>query len=179
MVKNPSEEERQNYQIKSLPAVLVMLATVLPDEQMTFGGIHYERNAYGPINYLTFTKFLYSVHEKHWKDLPNLKLFKGKFGLRQFYIEDTTAILETRNSLDQGEEVEKESDHLKQIKEITFENQKLLCTEAILGLCLITFADGRERRSLKSIMREVRRAQTFPGMKGKSRRQQSSWQEII
>ena len=147
--------------------MLVMMATVLPDERMTFGGIHYERDAYGPINYLTFTKFLYSVHEKHWSELPNISHYKGKFGLRELYIEDTRAIIETRNLWDQDDDEENELNELPTIREITWQNQKSLCADSALGLCLITFVDGREKRAYEAIMKVLRRTQRLSGMKGK------------
>lgn len=141
-----------------------MIATESADKaRITFSSVYYDTKEYGKISYLNLTRFFFSVHEKHYLDHPDAKKFKGKVGLREFFVEDVKEVLdrESEGSFQEDEDKAKE-------KEITFENHKRMCTDAALGLCLIYFVDGKDKRGVKKALKLYKGLQKMPEMKGKA-----------
>lgn len=139
-----------------------MVATESADKELIrFSSVFYDTNEYGEISYLNLTRFFFSVHEKHYLDHPTARKFKGKVGLREFFVEDVKEILarEPENTYHEDGESTLE-------KEITFENHKRMCTDTSLGLCLIYFVDGKEKTSVKKALKLFKDLQKMPDMKG-------------
>lgn len=121
-----------------------MLSSILPNKQLTFSSIHYDARSYGEMNYLNVAKFLYSAHTQHWKDLPNIKKFKGNMSLKDEYIKDTKAILSL-----EGLDLETPKPQKIEIQEITPANYKYQCGDKTVGLCFIIFLDGKNETMKK------------------------------
>ena len=140
-----------------------MVATESADKELIrFSSVFYDKNEYGEISYLNLTRFIFSVHEKHYLDHPTARKFKGKVGLREFFVEDVKEILarESENTYQEGGDSALE-------KEITFENHKRMCTDSSLGLCWIYFVDGKEETRVKAL-KLFKDLQEMPEMKGKA-----------
>ena len=170
-MRKPSQELLQNFQVKQLPAILVVIATLSPDKELlTFSSVFYDTKPYGGISYLNLTTFFYSVHEKHWADHPDAKKYKEKVGLKEFYIEDIKEILPRDDiSEDGGDDLlDKETEKRSREVEITFENHKRLCTDTSLGLCLIYFADAKNKKEVKKAKRLFKDLQKMPSLEGKA-----------
>lgn len=116
-----------------------MLST-LASKKLSFSSVPYDVKAYGEITYLTVAKFLYSVHETHWKELPNINRFKGKMTLKDDYMEEVKAIFAV------GENEQDMPTKEFEIQEITHDNYKHLCNDRTIGLCVIVFVDGNDER---------------------------------
>ena len=146
-----------------MPTLLVMIATESADKELIrFSSVFYDTNEYGEISYLNLTRFIFSVHEKHYLDHPTARKFKGKVGLREFFVEDVKEILarESENTY------QEDGDNAPE-KEITFENHKRMCTDNSLGLCLIYFVDGKEETTV-NVLKLYKDLQKLPEMKGKA-----------
>ena len=164
VLHKPSQEIRQNFQIRKIPTLLVMVATESADKELIrFSSVFYDKNEYGEISYLNLTRFIFSVHEKHYLDHPTARKFKGKVGLREFFVEDIKEILARESETATYQE---DGDNALE-KEITFENHKRMCTDSSLGLCLIYFVDGKEETTVKAL-KLFKDLQKMPEMKGKA-----------
>ena len=164
VMHKPNREIKQNFQIPKIPAILVMVATESADKELIrFSSVFYDAKEYGEISYLNLTRFFFSVHEKHYLDHPTARKFKGKVGLREFFVEDVQEILarEPENTYQEGRDNALE-------KEITFENHKRMCTDSSLGLCLIYFVNGKEKTSVEKALKLFKDLQKMPDMKGKT-----------
>ena len=142
-----------------------MVATESADKELIrFSSVFYDTKEYGEISYLNLTRFFFSVHEKHYLDHPTARKFKGKVGLREFFVEDVKEILarEPENAYPE------DGDNNALEREITFENHKRMCTDSSLGLCLIYFVDGKEKASVKNALKLFKDLQKMPDMKGKA-----------
>ncbi|XP_031558377.1 putative protein disulfide-isomerase DDB_G0275025 [Actinia tenebrosa] len=161
VVRKPSVEFLQQFHLKDLPEILVMISSFLPNNQLTFSSIPYDKTSYGAVSYLTVAKFLYSVHEKHWKELPNIKRFKGKMNFKEEFVKESKAILNLG--------IKKEDKSSKEIvvKEITHKNYKVLCKENDLGLCLIAFVDGKDEKIMEKSINLLKDLQRTEDMEGK------------
>lgn len=138
-----------------------MVATESADKELIrFSSVFYDTKEYGEISYLNLTRFFFSVHEKHYLDHPTARKFKGKVGLREFFVEDVKEILAREPSYQEDEDSALE-------KEITSENHKRMCTDTSLGLCLIYFVDGKEMTTVKAL-KLFKDLQKMPEMKGKA-----------
>ena len=164
VLNKPSQDIRYNFQARKLPAILVMIATESPDKEIIrFSSVYYDTKEYGKISYLNLTRFFYSVHEKHYLDHPEAKKFEGKVGLRDFFVEDVKEVLAT------DFESSYQEDEVKTLeKEIAFENHKRMCTDSALGLCLIYFVDGKDKRGDKKALKLFKDLQKIPDMKGEA-----------
>lgn len=164
VLHKPSQEIRHNFQVKKLPAILVMVATESADKELIrFSSVFYDTKEYGEISYLNLTRFFFSVHEKHYLDHPTARKFKGKVGLREFFVDDVKEILAREP---EGTYQEDEDNALE--KEITFKNHKRMCTDSALGLCLIYFVDGKEKTAVRKALKLFQDLQKMPDMKGKN-----------
>ena len=163
VLHKPNQKIRQNFQIRKIPTLLVMVATESADKEIIrFSSVFYDTNEYGEISYLNLTRFFFSVHEKHYLDHPTARKFKGKVGLKEFFVKDVKEILAR-----EPENTYQEDDDRALDKEITFENHKRMCTDTSLGLCLIYFADGKEKTSVEKALKLFKALQKMPDMKGK------------
>jgi hypothetical protein len=162
VIRKPSPEFRQQFNLKDLPSILVMLSTVLPNNQLTFSSVPYDTKYYGDVSYLTVSKFLYSVYEKHWKDLPNINKYKGKMNIKDDFVKDTKAILDL--GMKGKEENSKKTKVV--VEEITHKNYKKLCMENALGLCLIAFIDGKDEQMMKQSIGLMNDVQMMEGLEG-------------
>ena len=168
-MRKPSQELLQNFQVKKLPTILVMLATESSDKKvLKFSSVFYDTKLYGGISYLNLTKFFYSVHEKHWAEQPQARKYKGNVGLREFYVEDFKEIL----SKDGDTSAERESDDVqnkasRREVEITFQNHKRMCSDTSLGLCLIYFLDAKDEKAVKKALRLYKDLQKMSIIRGK------------
>ena len=148
-----------------------MVATESADKELIrFSSVFYDKNEYGEISYLNLTRFIFSVHEKHYLDHPTARKFKGKVGLREFFVEDVKEIL----ARESAENTYQEDGDNSLEKEITFENHKRMCTDSSLGLCLIYFVDGKEETTDKAL-KLFKDLQEMPEMKGKAERKPTSF----
>ena len=141
-----------------------MVATESADKELIrFSSVFYDTKEYGEISYLNLTRFFFSVHEKHYLDHPTARKFRGKVGLREFFVEDVKEILarEPENAY------QEDGDNNALEREITFENHKRMCTDSSLGLCLLYFVDGKEKASVKNALKLFKDLQKMPDMKGK------------
>lgn len=111
----------------------------LAAKKFSFSSVPYNVKEYGEISYLSVAKFLYSVHETHWKDLPNIKKFKGKMTLKDDYVK------EVKDIFDLNENEQEMTTNQFEIQEITPANSKQLCNDSTIGLCLIVFVDGNDK----------------------------------
>ncbi|XP_032243075.2 putative protein disulfide-isomerase DDB_G0275025 [Nematostella vectensis] len=91
VARKPSKDLMQKFGVTSLPKCMVLLSTLTSNKQLTFSAIPYEYS-YGPVSYMTIAKFLYSVHEKHWKDLPMMEKYRGEINLKEVYTADGNEI---------------------------------------------------------------------------------------
>ena len=162
-MRKPSQDILQSFHIEKLPTILVMIATESPDKaRITFSSVFYDTKLYGGISYLNLTKFFYSVHNKHWGDHPDAKKYKGKVGLKEFYVEDLKEILakdeQRDDTLDEKREVE-----------VTYENHKRVCTDSALGLCLIYFLYAKEKKEVKKAMGLFKELQKMPSLEGNTK----------
>lgn len=158
----------QNFQVKKLPTILVMLATESPNKKvLKFSSVFYDTKLYGGISYLNLTKFFYAVHNKHWAEQPDARKYKGNVGLREFYVEDFKEIL----SKDGDTSAERESDNVENTAsrevEITFQNHERMCSDNSLGLCLIYFLDAKDEKAVKKALRLYKDLQKMSSFKGK------------
>lgn len=162
VLRKPKQEIKDNFQIKKLPAILVMIASASADKSIIkFSSVFYDTKEYGKISYLNLTRFFYSVHEKHWLDHPSAKKYKGNIGLREVFVEDVKVILARESNT---QEVEDKN----LVKEITFENHKRMCRDSALGLCLIYFVDGKEKKAVKKALKLFKDLQKVSDIKGKA-----------
>lgn len=160
VIRKPSAQFVQQFNIKKLPSIVVMLSTLI-SKKLTFSSIPYDIKAYGEISYLTVTRFLYSVHETHWKDLPNINKFKGQMTLKDDYMKEIEAIL----SPEQNEKETKSNNF--EIQEITHKNHKQFCGDKTIGLCFVVFLDGHDENTKKEsfqLMTDVQNALQNEGM---------------
>lgn len=169
VMRKPSQELMQNFQVKKLPTILVMLATESPNKKvLKFSSVFYDTKLYGGISYLNLTKFFYAVHNKHWAEQPDARKYKGNVGLREFYVEDFKEIL----SKDGDTSAERESDNVENTAsrevEITFQNHKRMCSDNSLGLCLIYFLDAKDEKAVKKALRLYKDLQKMSSIKDKS-----------
>ena len=140
-----------------------MIATESPDKaRITFSSVFYDTKLYGGISYLNLTKFFYSVHNKYWGDHPDAKKYKGKVGLKEFYVEDLKEILAKDEQRDDTLEEKREV-------EVTYENHKRVCTDSALGLCLIYFLDTKEKKEVKKAMGLFNELQKMPSLEGNTK----------
>ena len=147
-----------------MPAILVMVATESADKELIrFSSVFYDTTEYGEISYLNLTRFFFSVHEKHYLDHPTARKFKGKVGLREFFVQDVKEILAREPETTYQEDGDSALE-----KEITFENHKRMCTDTSLGLCLIYFLDGKEETTVKKAFNLFKDLQKMPEIKGKA-----------
>lgn len=164
VLNKPSQEIKHNFQVRKLPAILVMVAQESANKEMIrFSSVYYDTKEYGKISYLNLTRFFFSVHEKHYLDHPDAKKFKGRVGLREFFVEDVQEVLAREPEGSYNGDEDKASE-----KEITFENHKKMCTESALGLCLIYFVDGKDKGGVKKALKLYKGLQKIPDMKGKA-----------
>ena len=168
VMRNPSIEFRLKFVIEALPMVVVMLGSMDAKNRLTFNSVRYESKAYGPLSYFTLAKFIFSVHEKHWKEQPNVKKYKGEMKLRKVYLEDTKGILEEKRSFrEEPATSASEEKAVPQVVQITYENHKKLCKDSTLGLCVISYLDGRDKRSFRQSLRVLRDVQKMAAMDGR------------
>ena len=150
-----------NFQVRQTPAILVMIATQSEDKQIIrFSSVIYDTKEYGGISYLNLTRFFFSVHEKHWLDHPDAKKYKGKLGLREFFIEDV------KNTLGGEFESDRPEDESKVAKEITFENQNRMCADSNRGLCLIYFVDGKDKKGVRKALKFFKDLRKMSNVRG-------------
>lgn len=150
-----------NFQLRQTPAILVMIATQSEDKQIIrFSSVIYDTKEYGEISYLNLTRFFFSVHEKHWLDHPDAKKYKGKVGLREFFIEDV------KNTLGGEFESDRREDESKAAKEITFENQNRMCADSNRGLCLIYFVDGKDKKGVRKALKFFKDLRKMSNVRG-------------
>ena len=176
VVRKPSQEITQNFQIKQLPTILVMIATEGKHEGkkiLQFSSVFYEPKLYGEISYVNLTRFFYSVHEKHWAEHPDAKEYKRKLGLREFFADDVRKVL-TKDSQgfpseDEDDAIEEEIGKEGKLIEITYQNHKRMCTESALGLCLIYFLDAESERDVKKALKLYEDLQQTSRIKGLSK----------
>ena len=162
VLHKPNREILQNFQLRQIPAILVMIATQSEDKQIVrFSSVLYDTKEYGEISYLNLTRFFFSVHEKHWLDHPDAKKYKGKVGLREFFVEDVKNTLGGQFESDSKEDVDKVA------KEITFENHKRMCTDSTRGLCLIYFVDGKDKRGVSKALKFLKDLRKMSNVKGR------------
>ena len=139
-----------------------MIATESPDKELIrFSSVYYDPKEYGKISYLNLTRFIFSVHEKHYLDHPDARKFKGEVNLREFFVEDIKEVL-SREPVDSYQEEENKALE----KEITFENHKRMCTDSALGLCLIYFVDGKDKKGVRKALKLYKALQKMPDIKG-------------
>lgn len=62
-------------------------------EFIRFSLVFYDKNEYGVIFYLNLMRFIIFVYEKYYLDYLIVRKFKGKVGLREFFVEDIKEIL--------------------------------------------------------------------------------------
>lgn len=175
VVRKPSQEITQNFQIKQLPTILVMIATEGKHEGkkiLQFSSVFYEPKLYGEISYVNLTRFFYSVHEKHWAEHPDAKEYKRKLGLRELFADDVRKVL-TKDSQgfpseDEDDAIEEEMGKEGKLIEITYQNHKRMCTESALGLCLIYFLDAESERGVKKALKLYEDLQQTSRIKGLS-----------
>ena len=142
-----------------------MIATQSEDKNIVrFSSVIYDPKEYGGISYLNLTRFFFSVHERHWLDHPDAKKYKGKVGLREFFIEDV------KNTLGGEFESDRREDESKVAKEITFENQNRMCADSNRGLCLIYFVNGKDKRGVRKALKFFKDLQKLSNVKGEKMR---------
>ena len=169
VVRKPSQEILQNFRVNQLPTILIMIATESPDKaRITFSSVFYDTKLYGKISYVNLTRFFYSVHEKHWADHPDAKKYKGQVGLREFFVDDLKEILARNDGFEEerDEILDKETEKGNQEVEITFENHKQVCTDFTPGLCLIYFANAKNKKAVKKALRLFKDLREMPSIEG-------------
>lgn len=170
VMRKPSRELMHNFQVKQLPAILVMIATESADREMIkFSSVFYDTKEYGGISYLNLTRFFYSVHAKHWADHPDAKKYKGKLGLREYFVDDVKEILLRDFESEQGKDGTSDKETAKGSREveITFENHERVCTDSSLGLCLIYFVEAKNKKAVKKDLRLFNDLQKMSSIEGK------------
>lgn len=174
VVRKPSQEITQNFQVKQIPTILVMIGTKGTHngkQIIKFSSVFYDVKLYGGISYLNLTTFFYSVHEKHWAEHPDAKKYKGELGLKEFFVEDVREILardaDVFSEKDGNDALEIETGKGSEAIEITSANHKRICTDSALGLCLIYFLDAKSERYLKNALKLYKDLTQMPKMKDK------------
>ena len=173
VIRKPSQEIMQNFQVKQIPTILVMIGTEGTHngkQIIKFSSVFYDVKLYGGISYLNLTTFFYSVHEKHWAEHPDAKKYKGELGLKEFFVEDVREILardaDVFSEKDGNDALEIETGKGSEAIEITSANHKRICTDSALGLCLIYFLDAKSERYLKNALKLYKDLTQMPKMKG-------------
>ena len=170
VMRNPHIEFRLRFMVETMPSIVVMLGHMDEKSRMlTFNSVRYDTDAYGKLSYFTLAKFLFSVHEKHWKEQPNAKKYRGEVHLRKLYLDDIRGIQETPQTFQEKPAPKPDPDDEKAATavEITYENHKQFCSDSSLGLCVISYLDGRDKTSVRRSLRILKDVQNMAEMDGK------------
>ena len=133
------------------------------------GSVFYDEKAHGDLSYLNLARFIFAVHKKHWYDHPEAKKYTEDIGLDKFHFADTKEILGSEDSGYRKNEKEAQKESAKQAPgtEITFENHKSMCADSALGVCLIYFLDGGDKKQVQKALRLFQNLQEMPSNQGK------------
>ena len=124
-----------------IPRLDILISTITPNNTaVNMAALNYEVEKYGPIQYRYLIRFLFSAHEKHWKDLPGSKKFTEELGYEEYYKDDLKRIFanpENSKSKKKGQNPD--------IQEINHESHKKTCDDSTPGYCVVAFLDGRPK----------------------------------
>lgn len=124
-----------------VPRLDILISTITPNKTaVNMAALHYEVEKYGPIQYRYLIRFLFSAHEKHWKDLPGSKKFTEELGYEEYYKDDLKRIFANPENPKYKKKLQNPD-----IQEINYGNHKKTCDDSTPGYCVVAFLDGKPK----------------------------------